>query len=94
MVISSSISEVQEESLLKVLKKCKSALSWTIADLHGISPLMCTHCIYLEDESNPVCQMQRCLNPNMEEAIRGEMLKLLNAGIIYPIYDSKWVSPT
>ncbi|GFS44265.1 hypothetical protein Acr_00g0089460 [Actinidia rufa] len=38
--------------------------------------------------------MQRRLNPNMKEAVRGEVLKLLDAGIIYPISDSKWVSPT
>ena len=94
MVISSSLSEGQEESLLKVLKKHRKALGWTIADLHGISPLMCTHRIYLEEESKPVRQMQRLLNPNMKEIVRGEVLKLLDAGIIYPISDSKWVSPT
>ena len=38
--------------------------------------------------------MQRRLNPNMKEVVRGEVLKLLDAGIIYPISDSKWVSPT
>ena len=30
----------------------------------------------------------------MEEVVRIEVLKLLQAGIIYPIYDSPWVSPT
>ena len=38
--------------------------------------------------------MQRRLNPNMKEEVRGEVLKLLDAGIIYPISDSKYVSPT
>ena len=38
--------------------------------------------------------MQRHLNPNMKEVVRREVLKLLDAGIIYPISDSKWVSPT
>ena len=94
MVISCSLSEGQEESLLKVLKKCRKALDWTIEDLHGIRPLMCTHCIYLEEESKPICQRQRCLNPNMKEAVRGEVLKLLDVGIIHPIFDSKCVSPT
>ncbi|GFY82625.1 hypothetical protein Acr_02g0008650 [Actinidia rufa] len=94
VVISSSLTEGQEESLLKILKRHKKSLGWTIADLHGISPLMCTHRIYLEEESKPVRQMQRRLNPNMKEAVRGEVLKLLDAGIIYPISDSKWVSPT
>ena len=39
-------------------------------------------------------QMQRCLNPNMKEVVRSEVLKLLGAGIIYPIFYSKWVNPT
>ena len=38
--------------------------------------------------------MQRRLNPNMKDVVRGEVLKLLDADIIYPISDSKWVSPT
>jgi hypothetical protein len=29
----------------------------------------------------------------MQEVVRAEVIKLLDAGIIYPIYDSKWVSP-
>jgi hypothetical protein len=38
--------------------------------------------------------MQRRLNPNMKEVAKNEVIKLLNNGIIYPISDSKWVSPT
>ena len=87
VVISSSLFEGQEESLLKVLKKHRKALGWTIADLHGISPLMCTHRIYLEEESKPVRQMQKRLNPNINKVVRGEVLKFLDVGIIYPIFD-------
>ena len=39
-------------------------------------------------------QQQRRMNPHMQEAVRTEVLKLLQAGIIYPISDSTWVSPT
>ena len=39
-------------------------------------------------------QPQRRLNPHMQEVVRAEVLKLLQAGIIYPISDSTWVSPT
>jgi hypothetical protein len=38
--------------------------------------------------------MQRRLNPNMEEVVKNEVIKLLDNVIIYPISDSKWVSPT
>ena len=30
----------------------------------------------------------------MQEVVRAEVLKLLQAGIIYPISDSTWLSPT
>ena len=94
VVISSSLSGSQEEGLLTLLRKHRKALGWTIADLHGISPLVCTHRIFLEEEAKSIRQMQRRLNPNMKEVVKGEVLKLLDAGIIYPISDSKWVSLT
>ncbi|VVA39659.1 PREDICTED: LOW QUALITY PROTEIN, partial [Prunus dulcis] len=43
--------------------------------------------------SKPSRDAQRRLNPNMKEVVRAEVLKLLDVGIIYPISDSKWVSP-
>jgi hypothetical protein len=76
------------------VRKHKKAIGWTITDLKGISSLLCTHRIYLEEEAKSVRQMQRRLNPNIKEVVRGEVLKLLDAGIIYPIANSKWVSPT
>ena len=38
--------------------------------------------------------MQRRLNPNMQEAIKKEVIKLLDISVIYPISDIPWVSPT
>ncbi|RVW42606.1 Retrovirus-related Pol polyprotein from transposon 297 [Vitis vinifera] len=84
----------KEISLLEVLKRCKKAIGWQISDLKGISPLVCTHHIYMEEEAKPIRQPQRRLNPHLQEVVRTEVLKLLQAGIIYPISDSPWVSPT
>ena len=94
VVISSDLAPPQEEALLQLLRRHKQALGWSISDLHGISPLICTHRIFLEENAKPVRQMQRRLNPNMKDVVRGEVLKLLDANIIYPISNSKWVSPT
>ncbi|KAL6329818.1 hypothetical protein AAG906_037530 [Vitis piasezkii] len=82
------------DCLLEVLRRCKKAIGWQISDLKGISPLVCTHHIYMENEAKPVCQPQRMLNPHMQEVVQAEVLKLLQAGIICPISDSPWVSPT
>ncbi|GJU52708.1 reverse transcriptase domain-containing protein [Tanacetum coccineum] len=45
------------------------------------------------DDKKPIVQKQRRLNPNMQEVVKKEIVKLLDTGIIYPIADSPWVSP-
>ena len=94
VVISSSLTTPQEVCLLEVLRRCKKAIGWQISDLKDISPLVCTHHIYMEEEAKPILQPQRRLNPHMQEVVQAEVLKLLQADIIYPISDSPWVSPT
>ena len=46
----------------------------------------------MEDESNPVKEAQRRLNPKVWEAVKEEIHKWRNAEIIYPISDSQLVS--
>jgi hypothetical protein len=93
VIISSKLNAHQEGELLQTRKMHKNALGWTIADIKGICPLICTHRIYLEENAKPSREMQRRLNPNMK-VVRNEVIKLLDNGIIYPISNSKWVSPT
>ncbi|RVW72168.1 Retrovirus-related Pol polyprotein from transposon 17.6 [Vitis vinifera] len=94
VVISSTLTIHQEDCLPEVLRRCKKAIGWQISNLKGINPLVCTHHIYMEYEAKPIRQSQRRLNPHLQEVVRAEVLKLLQAGIIYPISDSPWVSPT
>ncbi|GJS77401.1 reverse transcriptase domain-containing protein [Tanacetum coccineum] len=79
--------------LLRILKAHKSALAWKISDIKGIDPKFCTHKILMEDDFKPVVQMQRRVNPKIHEVIKKEVIKLLDAALIYPISDSPWVSP-
>jgi hypothetical protein len=90
VIISSTLNAHQEGKLLQTLKMYKNALGWTIADIKGISPLICTHRIYLEEDAKPSREMQRRLNPNMKEVVKNEVIKLLVDGIIYPFSNSKW----
>ncbi|XP_019228452.1 PREDICTED: uncharacterized protein LOC109209598 [Nicotiana attenuata] len=83
----------QEERLIEVLKAHKGALGWTVEDIKGINPAICTHRILMEDSYKPIVQPLRRLNPAMQEVVKKEIVKLLAAGIIYPISDSPWVSP-
>ncbi|GJU79217.1 reverse transcriptase domain-containing protein [Tanacetum coccineum] len=47
----------------------------------------------MEENAKPVVQHQRRVNPKIHEVIKQEVIKLLDAGLIYPISDSPWVSP-
>ncbi|KAL0433110.1 UNVERIFIED_CONTAM: Transposon Ty3-G Gag-Pol polyprotein [Sesamum latifolium] len=91
-IISSKLSKEHEERLVTLLREHRTAIGWTLADIKGISPAMCMHRIYLEDNTKPSREPQRRLNPTLKEVVMKEILKLHDAGIIFPISDSAWVS--
>ena len=93
VIISSLLKKAEEDQLVQILKRHKGAIGWHISDLKGISPSYCMHQINMEAEYKPVRQPQRRLNPIMKEEVRKEVIKLLEADLIYPISDSTWVSP-
>ena len=61
--------------------------------MKGIHPDTCIHHIYTRDDIKPIRQPQRRMNPALKDIVKEELQKLLNVGFIYPISDSKWVSP-
>ncbi|GJV00712.1 reverse transcriptase domain-containing protein [Tanacetum coccineum] len=93
VIIAKDLKEDEKVRLLKVLKSHKRAIAWKISDIKGIDPQFCTHKILMEDDSKPAIQHQRRVNPKIHEVIKKEVIKLLDAGLIYPISDSPWVSP-
>ncbi|KAI3784472.1 hypothetical protein L1987_43571 [Smallanthus sonchifolius] len=92
VIISSSLTGKEKAKLLKVLKAHKKAIAWKIMDIKGINPSFCTHKNLMEDDFKPVVQHQRQLNPSIQEVVKKEVIKLQDAGLIYPISDSPWVS--
>ncbi|CAA7054032.1 unnamed protein product [Microthlaspi erraticum] len=93
VIINSNLSNVETALLLCELRKHRKALGYTLEDITGISPELCMHRIHLEDESKSSIEHQRRLNPNLKDVVKKEIMKLLEAGVIYPISDSTWVSP-
>ena len=87
VIISSKLSAQEEQRLLEVLKKYRGAMGYTLDDLKGISPTICQHAIHIEPDAKPVVEPQHRLNPKMKDVVRNEVLKLLEAGIIFPIAD-------
>lgn len=83
---------LEEEKLLRIIRGNKKALDLSVNDLKGISPAYCMHMIKLKEKFKLIVQPQRKSNPTMKEVVRKEVLKLLEACIIYPISDSSWES--
>lgn len=62
-------------------------------DTKGLDPMLYTHKIYISPDFKPIRQPQRRVYPILEDIVKNELQKLLGAGFIYPMSDSKWVSP-
>ena len=63
-----------------------------MVDIKGINPSICMHKILLNNRYNNSVEQQRRLNPIVKEVVKKEIIKWLDARIIYPISDNSWVS--
>ncbi|GJX08157.1 reverse transcriptase domain-containing protein [Tanacetum coccineum] len=93
VIIAKDLSVDEKTALIKVLKSRKQAIAWKLSDIKGINPEFCSHKILMEEDYEPAVQHQRRVNPKIHDVIKKEVKKLLNAGLIYPISNSPWVSP-
>ena len=75
---------MEEDKILRVLRDHKNTIGWSLVDLKGIRPSMCMHQILLHDGHKPSTEAQMRLNPTIKEMERKEVLKWLDAGVIYP----------
>ena len=93
VIVNANLGQKETEQLLNELRLHRSVIGYTMDDIKGISPSLCMHRILMEEGHKPSIEHQRRLNPNMKEVVKKEIIKLLDAGVIYPISDSEWVSP-
>ena len=93
MIISIALATNEEERLLRIIREYKIAFGWLMVDMKGIISSVCMHKLLIEENYRPLVEHQRRLNPNMKEVMRKKVIKWLDAGIIYLISDSQWVSP-
>nr|GEV98962.1 reverse transcriptase domain-containing protein [Tanacetum cinerariifolium] len=90
VIIAKDLSDEEKTTLITVLKSHKRAIAWKLFDIKSINPEFCTHKIIMEDDFEPAVQHQRRVNPKIHDVIKKEVLKLLDAGLIYPVFDSLW----
>ncbi|GKA24855.1 hypothetical protein Tco_0710888 [Tanacetum coccineum] len=93
VIIAKDLSVKEKAALIKVLKSHKRAIAWKLSEIKGINPEFYTHKILIEEDYKPAVQHQKRVNPKIHDVIKMEVEKLFDAGLIYPISDSPWVSP-
>ena len=93
LIINVNLTKDQQSQLVQLLKAQFGAFAWTYTDMNGIHPDTCIHHIYTQENIRPVRKPQRRMNPALKDIVKDELQKLLDADFIYPISDSKWVSP-
>nr|GEX20652.1 reverse transcriptase domain-containing protein [Tanacetum cinerariifolium] len=93
VIIAKELGDEEKSALIKVLKSHKRAIAWKLSDIQGINPKFSTHKILMEEDYKPAVQHQRRVNPKIHNVIKKEVEKILDAGLIYLISDSPWVSP-
>nr|GEW22678.1 retrovirus-related Pol polyprotein from transposon 17.6 [Tanacetum cinerariifolium] len=90
IIIAKDLSVEKKTALITVLKSHKRVIAWKLSDIKGIHPEFYTHKILMEEDFKLAIQHQRKVNPKFHDVIKNEVLKLLDAGLIYPISDSPW----
>jgi hypothetical protein len=87
--VSDELGPKENEKLLNLLKKHRKVIGYSIHDLKGLSPAFCSHRIPMEDQCKPVVDHQSRLTHAVREVVKKEVIKLLDAGIIYPVPHSE-----
>nr|GEX77823.1 reverse transcriptase domain-containing protein [Tanacetum cinerariifolium] len=90
VIILKDLSMEEKTALITVLNSHKRAIAWKLSDIKGIDPEFCTYKILMEEDFEPAVQHKRRVNPKIHDVIKQEVIKLLEAGLIYPISNRPW----
>ncbi|KAL3682295.1 hypothetical protein R1sor_000317 [Riccia sorocarpa] len=91
--VSTSLTESEEQMYCKFLQNYRDIFAFQMSDLKGILPEIGTHRIDIKPDAVPVRQLQYRLNQKYSLLVKENLDSLLDAGFIYPILSSDWVSP-
>ena len=90
-MIAKDLSAEEREGFKVMLRKHPSLFISDYSEISGVTAVQ--HQINLKPNMKPVAQRLRRLGKIQQEALLAEVKKLLEAGFIYPVEDSEWVSP-
>ena len=86
-------SKEEESDLITLLKEYKDYFAWSYEDMKGVPSEVVQHTIPIRDDAKPVQRRPYDMNPKYETIVKEDIDKLLDAGFIYEIEHTEWVSP-
>ena len=75
----------QEILFFSLYLEFNDIFAWTYEDLKGFDPSFFQHTIDLNENTKPVRQKQRSVNPRIEPLMRKDLTKLIEVNIIFPV---------
>jgi len=73
VIISNKLTQEQTLRLMTILEKHHSVFGYSLQDLTGISPIICTHRIPIDPFVSPSREPQRRLNNTMREVVKRKL---------------------
>ena len=82
MKISKSLSEEHKRKFIALLKEYNDVFAWSYQEMLGLSPSLVTHKLKVDPNAKSVKQPPRKYHLDIEEKIKAEVSKLLEASFI------------
>ena len=91
--LANALEDKDRQSYVSLLSDFSDVFAWSPFDLTGISPGLGEHKIDLVEGAVSIRQRQYRLNPRYSLMVKEDIDRLLEAGFIYPVVNSEWISP-
>ena len=89
--ISESLSLIEKEELIILIKEYIDVFTWNYEDMPGLDPRVAMHRLNIRPDAKPVKQQQHQFRPNIMKAIEAEVHKLIACGFIREEQHPDWV---
>ena len=82
-----------EATLVSLLLQFKDMFTLSYTDMHGVPKEVISHTLPMQTDACPICQLLRRMKTHYAQQVKAKIDKMLVAGMIYPIWQTTWVSP-
>ena len=82
----------EKDQIVQLCHEFKEVFAWTYRDMPGLDPSIATHKIPIRPEAQPVKQKLRRMRPDIQNKVKQEVMKLLEARFIRVANYPEWVA--